>query len=216
MKTLELISFDLCPYVQRSRITLLKKQVDHKVTNVDLENKPQWFLNISPLGKVPCLKVGDEILFESSVINEYLDETTGGEFLPKDPLKRAHVRAWIEFTGTLTQTWFNMAMAKTKEDFDERKEIFTAQLNQLEKNVTGDSSFDASGFTLADTCIIPIIQRTKLLDDHYKTGLLSDMPKLKSIGLEHLEKPYVLESVPVNFAQRMIAFLSDNEVYLSR
>lgn len=216
MNTLELISFDLCPFVQRSRITLLKKQVDHKVTNVDLKNKPQWFLNISPLGKVPCLKVGDEVLFESSVINEYLDETTGGEFLPTDALKKAHIRAWIEFTGTLTQSWFSMAMAKTKEDFDERKETFKVQLNQLEKNVTGDTTFDSSGFTLADTCVLPVIQRTKFLDDQFGTGLLSDLPKLKSIGLEHLEKPYVQESVPVDFNRRMVAFLSENEVYLSR
>jgi glutathione S-transferase len=216
MKTLELISFDLCPFVQRSRITLLKKQVDHKITNIDLKNKPQWFLEISPLGKVPCLKVGDEVLFESAVINEYLDETTGGEFLPKDPLKKAQLRAWIEFTGTLTSSWYTMAMSKTKEDFDERKEIFKAQLNQLERNVSGDTTFDDSGFSLADTCILPIIQRTKFLDDHYKTGLLQDKPKLKSIGLEHLEKSYVLESVPVDFDQRMVAFLSDAEVYLSR
>ncbi|WP_127718195.1 glutathione S-transferase family protein [Halobacteriovorax sp. HLS] len=216
MKTLELISFDLCPFVQRSRITLLKKQVDHKVTNIDLKNKPQWFLNISPLGKVPCLKVGDDILFESSVINEYLDETTGGEFLPKDPLKKAQIRAWIEFTSTLTSSWYSMTMSKTKEDYDERKEIFQGQLNRLEKNITGDTTFDDSGFTLADTCILPIIQRTKLLDDHYKTSFLSDKPKLKNIGLEHLEKPYVLESVPSDFSQRMVAFLFDAEVYLSR
>lgn len=216
MKTLELISFDLCPFVQRSRITLLKKQVDHKVTNINLKNKPQWFLNISPLGKVPCLQVGDDVLFESAVINEYLDETTGGEFLPKDPLKKAQIRAWIEFTGTLTSSLHTMTMSKTKEDFDERKEIFQAQLNQLERNITGDTTFDASGFTLADTCILPIIQRTKFLDDQYKTGLLEDKPKLKSIGLEHLEKSYVLESIPIDFNQRMIAFLSDAEVYLSR
>ena len=57
MKKIELISFKLCPFVQRSVITLLKKGVEFKITYVDLANKPDWFLAISPLGKVSCAQV---------------------------------------------------------------------------------------------------------------------------------------------------------------
>ena len=67
---IELISFDLCPFVQRSVITLLEKDIPFKRTNIDLANKPDWFLQISPLGKVPVLKIDGNILFESAVINE--------------------------------------------------------------------------------------------------------------------------------------------------
>jgi glutathione S-transferase len=76
-RPLTLVSFDLCPYVQRAAIVLAEKGVPFERIDVDLGNKPGWFKAISPLGKVPLLKVGDEVLFESSVIVEYLEETAG-------------------------------------------------------------------------------------------------------------------------------------------
>ena len=72
---LTLVSFELCPYVQRAAIVLAEKDVPFERINVDLANKPDWFKAISPTGKVPLLKVGDEVLFESSAIVEYLEET---------------------------------------------------------------------------------------------------------------------------------------------
>lgn len=69
LPAIELISFKTCPFVQRSVITLKEKGIDFKTTYIDLAEKPAWFLAISPLGKVPVLKIGDEVLFESAVIN---------------------------------------------------------------------------------------------------------------------------------------------------
>ena len=85
----KLISFKLCPFVQRSIITLLEKGVGYEIEHIDLSNKPQWFLDISPFGKVPVLVVDDDVvLFESAVINEFLDETAPGRRLhPDDPLR---------------------------------------------------------------------------------------------------------------------------------
>src|SRR5688500_11991503 len=71
---LTLVSFDLCPYVQRAAIALSEKGVPFARREVDLTNKPDWFKAISPLGKVPLLQVGDEVLFESAVIVEYLED----------------------------------------------------------------------------------------------------------------------------------------------
>ena len=68
MPTYHLISHDLCPYVQRAVITLAEKRVPFERTYVDLANKPEWFRQISPLGKTPVLKVDDQVLFESAVI----------------------------------------------------------------------------------------------------------------------------------------------------
>jgi len=93
---LELISFKICPYVQRSVIVLKHKHADFDVTYIDLGNPPDWFREISPFGKVPVLRVDDsEVIFESAVIAEFLDEVTPGEPLqPQDPLLRAKNRAW--------------------------------------------------------------------------------------------------------------------------
>ena len=106
MTRLTLISHHLCPFVQRAAIALAEKGVAFERINVDLANKPDWFLAISPLGKVPLLKVGERVIFESAVILEYLEETEANPLHPADPLKRAEHRAWIEFGSTvLSDIW---------------------------------------------------------------------------------------------------------------
>ena len=100
---LTLISHPLCPFVQRSAIVLLEKNVPFERVNVDLSAKPDWFLALSPTGKVPLLKVHqangeDALIFESMVICEYLNETQDGDSMyADDALVRARQRAWIEF-----------------------------------------------------------------------------------------------------------------------
>ena len=97
---LELISTKRCPFVQRSVITLKHKGIDHRMTFVDSDDPPEWFKAVSPLGKVPVLRVdGDAVIFESAVINEFLDDITPGQLHPEDPLTRATNKSWIEFGG---------------------------------------------------------------------------------------------------------------------
>ena len=108
---LKLISHKLCPYVQRAVIALNEKGVAFERVDIDLANKPDWFLKVSPLGKVPVLTVasdkGEVALFESNVICEYLEETQSGAKLhPQDPLQRAQHRAWMEFgSAILSDLW---------------------------------------------------------------------------------------------------------------
>src|SRR5947199_2689440 len=94
---LTLISHKLCPYVQRAVIALTEKGVGFERIDIDLANKPDWFVAISPLGKTPVLQVGEVPIFESTVILEYLEETQPHPLHPADPLRRAEHRAWIEF-----------------------------------------------------------------------------------------------------------------------
>ena len=72
--SLKLVSYKACPFVQRVAITLQYKGVDYDIEYIDLGTPPDWFLAISPLKKVPILIVGDTVIFESAVINEYIDE----------------------------------------------------------------------------------------------------------------------------------------------
>ena len=99
---LVLISHVLCPYVQRVAIVMMEKGIEHQRRDVDLANKPQWFLAISPLGKTPVLDVGGHALFESAVICEYLEETfPNPALLPAAPEERAEVRrlvGWFDDT----------------------------------------------------------------------------------------------------------------------
>ena len=75
-------------------IVLRAKGVEFEVTHITADAKPEWFLEISPHGKVPVLWVDDEVLFESCAITEFLDETVKPRLHPMDPIKRARNRAW--------------------------------------------------------------------------------------------------------------------------
>ncbi len=97
-----LISSYTCPWVQRSVKTMRAKGVEFDVTYINLRDKPDWFLEISPHGKVPVLKVDDVPLFESNAIAEYLDEEVAPRLHPQAPIVRALNRAWTDYIPTFS------------------------------------------------------------------------------------------------------------------
>ena len=85
-----LVSFKTCPWVQRAAIVLREKNVPFEFRHIEPDNRPDWFLAISPHKKVPVLRIDDKVsLFESNAINEYLDETIAPRLHPDDPVERA-------------------------------------------------------------------------------------------------------------------------------
>lgn len=100
-QSLELISFKLCPFVQRAVIVLKEKNIDFTLTYIDVYHPPEWFKAISPFGKVPLLKVNDAVLFESAVIMEYLDEAYPPQLHPDDLIAKAQQRGWMEMSSEL-------------------------------------------------------------------------------------------------------------------
>ena len=93
-----LCSFKTCPWVQRAAIVLQAKHVAYEITYIDRDNRPAWFLAVSPHSKVPVLQIdGKEALFESNAIAEFLEETAAPRLHPEDPVARARNRAWTDF-----------------------------------------------------------------------------------------------------------------------
>lgn len=179
MDRLKLVSFNLCPFVQRSVITLLEKGADFEIEYIDLSNKPDWFQRMSPLGKVPVLQVNDVVLFESAVINEYIDETLGERrFLPQDPLARARERAWIEVCSQATAETFAL-MSATDESTGIRCANKVRQLlERFEENV-GGLFFGGGEFGLVDAAAAPFLQRLQWISEIAPSlDLFSGMPKL--------------------------------------
>jgi len=104
MSSLLFYSNDVCPFAYRVRLTLAEKAIDHELHTIDLLDIPEWYYGISPTGKVPLLKRGDDVVWESTVINEFLEDAyPDTPLLPKDPVARAHARIWIEFCNTAFQ-----------------------------------------------------------------------------------------------------------------
>jgi glutathione S-transferase len=197
--SLELISFKTCPFVQRTMITLGYKNVAHKITFIDLANPPEWFLELSPLGKVPVLKVDDEVLFESAVINEYVDEITGGELQPKEPLTRAKNRAWIEYASNMLGTGYRMKMAKDKEGYEKYRSELLLQLQRIENQLDDGPWFNGDQFSLADTAFAPIFMHDAVADYRFSVIDIESLPKISAWSKRLLALPAVKQSVVADF-----------------
>ncbi len=95
---IELFSARVCPYAQRTRLALAEKGVTFELTEIDFAHKPKRFLAVSAYGKVPALVHDGVELYESSVINECLDETfPEPPLMPPEPARRAKARIWIDY-----------------------------------------------------------------------------------------------------------------------
>lgn len=211
--SLELISFKTCPFVQRAAITLGYKKVDHKITHIDLADPPDWFLEISPLGKVPVLKIDGEILFESAVINEYLDEITGGELQPDNPLDRAKNRAWIEFASNMLGHTYMLQTVTEKERYEKHRNILISHLHRIEKRLGDGPWFNGAQFTLADTAFAPFYMHDSLLD--YRISLIDPvkMPKVDAWSKRLLALPAVKNSVVPEFETLFLSWLEKTNGY---
>ena len=211
--SLELISFKTCPFVQRAAITLGYKNVDHKITFIDLADPPGWFLELSPLGKVPVLKVDGEVLFESAVINEYVDEITGGELQPKEPLARAKNRAWIEFASNMLGNSYMMKNAADKDGYDKFKSTLQSQMQRIEDQLGDGPWFNGETFSLADTAFAPVFMHDAV--DNYRFSIIdfAAIPKIEAWSKRLLAMPAVKNSVVKDFETIYLKALEDNNGY---
>ena len=211
---IELISFKTCPFVQRAAITLGYKNVEHKVTFIDLADPPDWFLKISPLAKVPVLKVDGDILFESAVINEYLDDITGGELQPKDSLTRAKNRAWIEFASNMLGNIYMMKTAAEKDKYEKYRDLLVSQLRRVENRLGDGPWFNGEDFSLADTAFAPWFAHDAV--DNYRFSVIdaATMPKLDAWSKRLLALPAVKNSVVAEFEELYLEALETNNCYL--
>ncbi|TNF85797.1 MAG: glutathione S-transferase family protein [Gammaproteobacteria bacterium] len=211
--SLHLISFKTCPFVQRAVITLKHKNIDFDITYIDLANPPDWFLEISPLAKVPVLKVDDEILFESAVINEYLDEITGGELQPRDPLARAKNRAWIEFASNMLGNLYMMKMSKDHERYNKYRDLLVRQMQRVEKRLGDGPWFNGEQFTLADTAFAPLFKQDSVADSKLSVIDPATMPKVQAWAERLLALPEVRDSVVDEFEDLYLAAMEKNGSY---
>jgi len=213
---LKLISHKLCPYVQRAVIALTEKGVAFERIDVDLANKPDWFLVISPLGKTPVLQVGDTAIFESAVILEYLEETQPHQLHPADPLRRAEHRAWIEFGSAVLSDIAGFYAAADEATFKAK----TAQLEQrfarLEARVAAAPWFDGKSFSLVDAVFGPVFRYFDVFDGIADFGIFAGKPKLHRWRKALAARPSVGTAVSVDYPALLRDFLDRRNSWLSR
>ncbi|WP_050420246.1 glutathione S-transferase family protein [Bradyrhizobium tropiciagri] len=220
MAALKLISHKLCPYVQRAVIALQEKGVPFERIDIDLANKPDWFLKISPLGKVPVLVVtgddGKEVaLFESNVICEYIEETQAGAKLhPQDALTRAEHRAWMEFGSAILGDLWGLETATDAAAFEGKRQAVAAKFARVEAALGAGPFFAGERFSLVDAVFAPIFRYFDLFDQLTDLAVFTHTPKLRAWRSALAQRPSVHSAVSPDYPALLHAFLVGHRAHM--
>ena len=210
----KLTSFNVCPFVQRSVILLKEKGVDYDIDFIDVYDPPAWFLEISPTGKVPVLQVDGEVLFESNVIGEYLEEVYDPKYHPTDPLTKAKNRAWMEYTSPLYGGTFNLLMATTKADADMHIEDMRNTQESLDEVMQNKPWFNGEDFSMIDIFAAPYFVRAQFFKKHFKVDILEGFENLQGWSERVLSRKSVQDSIVDGFDEIMLKRMNSNQSYL--
>jgi glutathione S-transferase len=165
-----------CPYARRTRMVLHEKGIDFETYEVDLANKSEEFLGVSPTGKVPVVVVEGESIYESNVVNQYLDEVTDEpRLMPEDPKRRAHARIWMAFADTDFFPAVFVASVGRERGFPEARiseafEKLETSLRKLEERLEG-RDYLADEFSLADVAHAGNFVRLRELEERGDVSL---------------------------------------------
>src|SRR5207248_697577 len=136
--------------------------------HIDPDNRPDWFLAISPHKKVPVLRLDEQVsLFESNAIAEFLDETIQPRLHPEDPMKRAVNRAWTDYIPTFAAAVTATAYAKDEAGYTKALGEIATPFERLEGALATQGAgpfFNGAGYSLVDAAYAPFLQRYAFLD----------------------------------------------------
>jgi glutathione S-transferase len=185
MSTVQLYFAKGSTFSQRTRVVLLEKGIEFTPIEVDLQNKPADFTQVSRYGKVPAIKHGDIEIYESAIINEYLDEVfPEPALLPKDPAAKAIARIWIDYANTRLVPAFNKLLrGKDATEQEQGHKEFTESLLYIEQEglnkLSGGTYFLGDKVSLVDISFYPWFERLPLLQHFRNFVLPSETPRLQ-------------------------------------
>jgi len=217
---LTLISHHLCPYVQRAAIALAEKGVPFERRYIDLSAKPDWFLAISPLGKVPLLIVRQDdgteaAIFESAVICEYLEETqTGAPLHPADPLARAQHRAWMEFGSSVLSDLWGFETAKDAATYEAKRTALIEKFKRVETQLGNGPFFAGAAFSLVDAVFAPVFRYFDVFDALASPGIFESLPRVSAWRTALSERQSVKDAVTEDYPERLRTFLRNHDAWL--
>ncbi|MEH1945504.1 MAG: glutathione S-transferase family protein [Nostoc sp.] len=183
MSNIQLYFATASTFSQRTRVVLLEKGIDFTPIEIDLQNKPDGYTQISGYGKVPAIKHGDVEIYESAIINEYLDEVfPEPALLPRDPAAKAIARIWIDYANTRFVPAFNKFLrGKDSTEQEQGRKEFTEALLYIEKEGLGKGDYLLGDrFSLVDISFYPWFERLPLLEHFRKFTLPAETPRLQT------------------------------------
>jgi glutathione S-transferase len=215
-----LVSFKTCPWVQRAAIVLREKNVEFEFRHIDPDNRPDWFLAISPHKKVPVLRIDEAVsLFESNAIAEYLDETIAPRLHPADPVARAVNRAWTDYLPSFAAAVTATAYADSEADHAKAAAQIALPFERLEGALAaqgGGPFFNGAAYSLVDAAYAPFLQRYHFLDRVKKLGHREKFPRLAAWSEALLRRPSTHSFPPAEFEAMYRAALKRRGKFVSQ
>ncbi|MEM9071926.1 MAG: glutathione S-transferase family protein [Myxococcota bacterium] len=213
---LKVVSFKICPFVQRVTALLEVKDVPYEVAYIDLGNKPRWFLDISPTGQVPVLITeGGTALFESDAIAEYLDEAYPRlRDVPAE--ERAHERAWSYQAAKHYLVQCSAMRSKDAETLHERSAKLAKAFARAEAQLGKGPFFHGDELGNVDVAWLPLLHRADLVRRHAGYDFLREFPKTRAWQKALVASGLAERSVADDFTEKFGAFYLSSETHLGR
>lgn len=212
---IKIVSFTICPFVQRVTALLEAKGIDYQVEYISLSDKPQWFLDISPTGQVPLLITeSGQSLFESDAIVEYIDEISMPLQPELPPEQRALNRAWSYLA---TKNYLVQCSSMRSSDysiFTERSAKLHKVLERVDSAHSGGAFFNGGSLGNVDIAWLVLLHRAEIVRRHSGFDFLEMFPKLQ-VWQENLLKTGLMErSVSDDFEDAFSSFYISDATYL--
>lgn len=191
-----LYSGQTCPFSQRCRFVLQEKGMEFEIRNIDLFDKPEDISTLNPYGTVPVLVERDLVLYESTIINEYIDERfPHPQLMPGDPLARARCRL---FLFNFERELFKHVLVLEDHSLDEQdkavksaRKALKDQLSMLAPLMTQNRYFLGDDFSMLDVALAPLLWRL----DHYGIDLPKSAAPIQKYAERIFSRPAFIESL---------------------
>lgn len=192
-----LYSGTTCPFSHRCRFVLFEKGMDFEIRDVDLYNKPEDISVMNPYGQVPILVERDLILYESNIINEYIDERfPHPQLMPGDPVARARVRLFLFNFEKELFTHVNTLEGRggikaTDKDLEKARSQIRDRLTQLAPIFQKNRYMLGDDFSMLDVAIAPLLWRL----DYYGIELSKNAAPLLKYAERIFSRPAYIEAL---------------------
>ncbi|MBW3698474.1 glutathione S-transferase family protein [Vibrio sp. T187] len=209
---IKVVSFKICPFVQRVTAALEAKQIPYEIEYISLSDKPQWFLDVSPNGQVPILITeSGTTLFESDAIIEYIEDEFGPLENNVTNEQRALDRAWSYLGSKHYLAQCGTMSSKNGETFAERSEKLIKAFKKAEDKLSGDTQFFKSNeLSNVDMAWIPLLHRAAIVKEKVGYDFLCGLPKMQAWQKNLLETGLVEKSVSEDFVELFSNFYLAN------
>ena len=216
---LKLISHSLCPFVQRAAIVLEEKGIAYDREDIDLEHPPEWFLEMSPQGMVPLLIVnGKDILFESNVICEYIDEITPGSLHDTMSIVKARHRAWMEYGSSILNDFWGYYTAENKNRFMEQGELIKKKFKRLESELVMANwkgpYFNGEKYSMVDAVFAPVFRYFDVFDKFTEDNLFESKEHVSNWRKHLSNRESSKAVVSENYTSELSEFVKHKDSYL--